>query len=364
MKKRVVFAIQGEGRGHMTQSIALKEILEKDNFEVVAAIVGTSSRREIPSFIRERLNLEIHEIDSPNFVTDKNQRGIDIIRSITSNLAVLPKYFRNIRKLRSILRSTRPDLVVNFYEPLLGLYHFYNPKKYKLVCVAHQYLTLHPKFRLPKGFPLEKVSLRVFTRLTAKSADAMLGLSFYKMDDDQKRSIYVVPPLLRPEIKNIATSNGAYLLIYILNKGYKSNIIEWHNKHPEIPIHCFSDDPEVAEEHKIDDTLTFHQLNGEKFLEKMAHSMALVSTAGFESICEAMYMGKPALMVPVQGHYEQFVNSRDAHGAGAGVYAESFDIDKLMLYLKEENRSMEIFKKWADSSEEKIIGILKNIVYE
>ena len=80
----------------------------------------------------------------------------------------------------------------------------------------------------------------------------------------RNEKIAVVPALLRSEISTIATENQGFLLIYLLNKGYKSNIIDWHNKNPEIPIHCFTDDPEINTTQKIDDTLSFHQLNGQR----------------------------------------------------------------------------------------------------
>jgi uncharacterized protein (TIGR00661 family) len=184
------------------------------------------------------------------------------------------------------------------------------------------------------------------------------------MADKREKKIFVVPPLLRPEIRQIKTKNEGFLLIYLLNKGYKTNIIDWHNSNPEIPIHCFTDDPEIDDEQKYDDKLTFHQLNGQKFLEKMSKSMAMVSTAGFESVCEAMYMGKPALMVPVEGHYEQFINSRDASYAGAGVYSDRFDIDKLINFVNTEYQASDDFKNWADQSEKLIIRQVNKVMYE
>lgn len=49
----------------------------------------------------------------------------------------------------------------------------------------------------------------------------------------------------------------------------------------------------------------------------MAGCRAYASTAGFESICEAMYLGKPVLMVPA--HIEQDCNAYECPAAGAGL---------------------------------------------
>ena len=58
---------------------------------------------------------------------------------------------------------------------------------------------------------------------------------------------------------------------------------------------------------KIDDCLSFHQLDDTLFLRYMSGAKAYATTAGFESVCEAMYLNKPVLMVPT--HIEQACNA-------------------------------------------------------
>jgi hypothetical protein len=76
----------------------------------------------------------------------------------------------------------------------------------------------------------------------------------------------------------------------------------------------------------------FHKVNDILFLEKMSQCMALMTTAGFESVCEAMYLGKPVMMVPVGGQYEQNCNALDAKISGAGIIGKSFDFKLLYDY--------------------------------
>ena len=57
---------------------------------------------------------------------------------------------------------------------------------------------------------------------------------------------------------------------------------------------------------EVDNTLSFYQLDDVEFLRQMAGCKAYASTAGFESVCEAMYLG-PILMVPA--HIEQDCNA-------------------------------------------------------
>lgn len=111
-------------------------------------------------------------------------------------------------------------------------------------------------------------------------------------------------------------------MIYLVNSGYFEEVLAWHRTHPDIILHCFTDQPEkINSAFDFDKTkLVVHAINDTLFLEMMSKSKGLASTAGFESVCEAMYLGKPVLMVPIHGHYEQFCNSRDAYKAGAGIF--------------------------------------------
>ena len=80
-----------------------------------------------------------------------------------------------------------------------------------------------------------------------------------------------------------------------------------NENHPHTRLHFFWDQPDAPEELKVDDTLTFHRINDEKFLKMMAGCKAFATTAGFESVCEALYMGKPCMLIPA--HVEQECNA-------------------------------------------------------
>ena len=84
----------------------------------------------------------------------------------------------------------------------------------------------------------------------------------------------------------------------------------------------------------------------------MAGCRTYASTAGFESICEAMYLGKPVLMVPA--HIEQDCNAYDAMRAGAGIISDSFDLESLLRFAGRytPNRN---FTSWVRSCERRII---------
>lgn len=325
---RVIFVIQGEGRGHLTQALSLRQKLESEGHEVVAALVGKSPARQLPDFFLRKIGVDVHTFESPNFLPTAQNKQVNLLRSVAYNILRTPRYIRSIHFISRMIKETRADVVVNFYELLTGLtYALYRPKA-TMVCVAHQYLFLHPSFRFPSGHTLSLASLRFFTRLTAIGATKMLALSFRKMRDVAGEGLIVVPPLLRQEVLEQTPTSGDYMHGYLLNSGFSEEILEWHAEHPDVGLHFFWDKRGAKKEERIDDTLSFHTLDDRLFVSYMAGAKAYATTAGFESVCEAMFLDKPVMMVPT--HIEQACNAFDASFSGAGVVSEDFDLDKLL----------------------------------
>ena len=86
----------------------------------------------------------------------------------------------------------------------------------------------------------------------------------------------------------------------------------------------------------------------------MTRCKGLICTAGFESVCEAMYLGKPVMVVPVQGHVEQYWNALDLTTYGGGLSSSEFNIDKL-LAMKDKPAHTDSFRSWVLQAEERFV---------
>ena len=355
---KFLFIVQGEGRGHMTQAISMRDMLLRNGHEVAEVLVGKSQVREIPQFFYEKIHTQVSTYESPNFSVSQNNKGIKIYRSILHNIAKLKVHKQSISFIRKKIKEHQPDVVLNFYEMLAGITWFLYRPKVRYICLGHQFLLLHPEFVFPKGHKVQIFGLNLLTRLTAFKAEKMLGLSFVPMPDLPKKKLFVVPPILRQEVLSLTPGNGGYLLGYMLNAGYSEEIMRWHKKHPELEAHFFWDKKDAPEDLEVEPNLYFHRLSDVKFLAYMKDCIGFSSTSGFESICEAMYLRKPVLMVPTAGHIEQRCNSVDAVRAGAGIALESFDMDKLLAYIPTYNKEDRQFNQWVDQAEKKFIELL------
>ncbi len=355
MSKKYILAVQGEGRGHMTQALSMYDLLIEQGHTVCAVVLGSSGTRDVPKFFFEKIKAPIIQLQSPNFVSDKKNKSINVPKSVLHNFRKLKTFRKSLKAIDALMKEHQPDVVINFFDLLIGLYYrFYKPKA-KLVCIAHQYIYFHPDFEFPEGHWLDRVAIKFYTKLTATGSSKNLGLSFYKIHTNNDE-VVVVPPLLRKEVFNLEPKRDDFYLVYLVNRGYFEEVLQWHDRHPETTIHCFTDQPEfIHDTYQFDKSKLFvHAINDTLFLEMMSKARGLASTAGFESVCEAMYLGKPVLMVPIQGHYEQFCNSRDAYKAGAGIFSDSFDLSKLANFSSTFDGSNPWFKNWVANAKHRI----------
>lgn len=355
---KYLFIVQGEGRGHLTQAMALDKLLTGNGHKVVGILVGKSQARQLPEFFMNGVSAPVTRFDSVNFQPSAENRTVNMLKSVLYNAEKFPQYLKSILFLKDAIKSSGADVVVNFYEVLTGITYFNFKIDIPNICIGHQYLFQHRGFHLGESGLMGTEGLMIFTRLTAIGAYKKLALSFREMADDSDRRIKVVPPILREEVLEKSPSQGNYIHGYMLNSGFSEDVMKWHGEHPDTELRFFWDRWSEPPVKKIDDTLSFYLLDDRAFLEQMAGCRAYASTAGFESICEAMYFGKPVLMVP--SHIEQKCNAFDAVRRGIGISSDFFDLSALLEFADGFSPDG-IFPEWARSARRRILKELEEL---
>lgn len=346
---KFIFVIQGEGRGHMTQAITMFDLLRAKGHEVTDVIIGSSDRREIPSFVRNRLRCELHTIQSPNFATDRKNKSIHPGKTLIKNIRMTRTFRHSLRYLKQLVEERQPDVLLNFYDFLAGIYHGLYRPKLRFVCIGHQYLAGSPGFIFPSGKTVAKNLFLWANTITSLGAHQRIALSFRKNNDESVGGkLLIWPPLLRKKVTEMEKREEGFFLTYIVNDGYGEEVIHWAAKNPDINIEAFWDRKNVKTSQRLLPNLTFHPIDDDNFLQKMASCRGLVSTAGFESICEALYLEKPVMVIPIKGQYEQECNALDTHAMGAGIQATHFDFLAFSKELEKTtfHTAQATFKKW------------------
>ena len=356
---KYLFFVQSEGRGHLTQSLSVAEALRKQGHEIIGVVMNQNPVRKIPDFFIDQIKAPIHYIKSPYFLINKDGTGIDFSKSIIFNLFRLRAYIKSLKTINKLYQKQQPDVVINFFEPLCGLYNLFFKQKVPCFSIGHQFFVEHPVFKRPIGHLKDYEYFIFYNHLTSYGSKSLIALSFTKESDIPDKNIIVCPPLIRMDVKKLIPKREDFILSYMLNPGCFEEIKSWAINHPDQKIEAFWDKKGETETKNFGANLKFHPISGQKFLDLLQDCTTYISTGGFESICEAAYLQKNILMVPTKNHYEQLCNAHDAVRARLVVTDSFFNID--LAIVNQKNRPEEpgrLFKEWVDTESDKIIKII------
>lgn len=350
----VAFVVQGEGRGHMTQALATARHLRDAGHEVVRVLVGTSAFRSVPDYFVHGVGAPVEAFEAPTQVPDSAGRGVSMAASAWDAVRRLPRFVRGGRRIHVATRDV--DVVVNFFDLVGGLSRLVFLTRAPAVSVAHNYVFLHPSLALAPGRPHVRRLVMGYARATALRSSSRIALSFDPLPDAPAARLVIAPPLLRPGLETSSPRNEGYLLAYALNAGYGDVLAEWHRRNSDATVHCYLDGGAAALTAPPAAGFHAHALDQEAFLRHLEGCRAYVGTAGFESVCEAFYLGKPALVIPTAGQYEQSLNAWDAERVGA---ARPGGYEKLDAFWSQpaapEPRRVAEFRAWVSRAPEIIV---------
>ena len=337
---KILFGVQTEGNGHITQCIATKQYLQSQGIEVTTAFAA-KKKRGLPKYFTDEFN--VIDYDGFDFVFDNVGRVV-IWKTIVKNTFELPRLIVSFIKICVIIQKEKPDAIFNYYEPLVGLTSLFF-KNIKYVSFGHQYAmdsVIYPRIN---GYIVQKLFLSIINKITSIRAK-IVALSYYEFNDT---TMIVSPPILRAESYSISDKKEDFVLVYLMNEDMLPQLISQAKKYPDINIQCFT---KLTKQYDELPNLKLFNLDGKLFQEKMKVCKSVVCSGGFETSAEAIYQNKPLLMIPMPNHYEQHANCNDAYLNSYAIYSESIDLSKIPKYQLGN-------KKWFDTYQ----YVLQRVLY-
>ncbi len=358
---KYIFVIQGEGRGHLTQALALSSLLRGAGHSVVEVLVGRCRNRRVPQFFREKIEAPLRLYNAPTLDYGRAGKQASSVRTFVRNFAPfnMSRWVSSTKFIAERIQKSGAEVVINFYELLMGPTKIMHSIDLPIISIGHQFLLGHPEIQATIPQSAEAMMLRLNNAICGYGSMRYLALSFYPLRSLLRHRIDVVPPLLRSEIFEQEVEQEDFVLGYTLNPSYQEEVLKWKKSHPESKVHLFWDKSGAAEVEEPIPGLWLHKINDVEFLRLMARCKGYVTTAGFESVCEALYLGKPAVMIPA--HVEQQINASDAESIGAGVASSNFDLSILEGAIENYSADTEAFRQWVDSARERFLELLTDV---
>jgi uncharacterized protein (TIGR00661 family) len=309
---RILYGVQGEGRGHATRSLRVLQALLGEGHEVLV-LTGGDALPVLAPVLGNRI------VEIPLLRYRYNARGtLCPWRTVVQNFRPLLRViFRNIA-LESAVRRFKPALALSDFEPVTcRLARIF---RIPLVAVDHQHFLTETV--LPRVHGLgNKLMLPVYrlgTRLLSGWPRRVIVSSFHHFPRKRGSRAVFVGPFLAEEVRSLERRNDGHVAVYLKRPQYLKPLLGLVTAFPDRIFEIFSSwDTEWSD--PLPRNAQLRSVSRAGFLESLASAHALITTAGNQVLGEAIWLGKPVLALPEAGVLEQALNARALEVSGCGM---------------------------------------------
>lgn len=290
---RILYGVQGTGHGHISRArVLLPKLREVADVDVL--ISGYNFHLDLDGEIKYKAR--------GLSLTYDNKGSVDLLGT-----ALNLKPARFIQDVQSA-PVNEYDFVVNDFEPVTA----WAAQAAGIPCVgiSHQVSFLSANVPRPrrKSLVAEGV-MKHFAPVTSA-----VGSHYLRYDS------FIEPPIIRKQIKALNPTLGSHITVYL--PAFKSELLcSEFNKVKQVEWHVFS--PDCKKEYQIGNT-TIKPVGKDTFLESFESCLGVVSSTGFETTSESMFLGKKLLTIPIRNQYEQLSNAAALELMGGEIV---YDID-------------------------------------
>jgi uncharacterized protein (TIGR00661 family) len=308
---KIFYSVAGEGRGHATRVRAIVEQLRSEHEFVIFA---PDDAFDMLSPLYETSNVRVVRIPGPRFEYGTN-KAVSTWRTglgAFSYLATLPAL---VDRLERAIDEERPDLVITDFEPSLARAAV--SRGVPFVSLDHQHFLVVSDFsNLPKGLQIRAAFLGGVVDLYYKGQEATIVSSFcFPRLRPGLGRVVQVGPMLRPQILSAKPEHGGHLVAY-MRKFASERLLEALNASGrEVRFYGLGALPSLGNIH-------FFAIEERRFVEDLATSHALVTTAGNQLLGEALYLRKPILAMPEPKNSEQLIHGHLLAREGTGEWTD------------------------------------------
>jgi uncharacterized protein (TIGR00661 family) len=219
-----------------------------------------------------------------------------------------------MRMLLGEIERFQPDVAITDYE-------YFVPRAARacgLPCLSldHQHIVTCARHAVPWRQAASGLATAASIRRLFSCASDYLVVSFYRPPVRAGVRARILPPLLRDSVLRQTPRDGGHVVAY---HGYQTSrgFFEFLRGIPR-PVKVYGSDAA-----RTDGNLQFKTHSEGEFLGDLASCAYVVCGGGHTLISEALHLGKPLLVIPIRGAFEQFLNAHYVETLGYGHYHES-----------------------------------------
>lgn len=334
----IIYGLSGEGYGHSSRARLIIPFLQKLGHKVKILTYNKGIEELGKDF-------DVFEIHGTRLIFSENR--ISKHKTLFYNLRNFPKNYLERQKIKKLIKNFKPNLFITDYEPLTYLlskiYHL------PIISIGNHHIINLLEINIPKKYHSQYLLTKTINKTFTPSADYFIITSLVK-PSKKPENTFIIPPFVREKIKIQKTSKKNYIFVYLNNAEYILPILKKINE--KFIVYGFN-------VNKKEGNLEFK--TKETFTEDLAKSKAIIATAGFSLISEAIYLKKPYLAIPQKGQFEQIFNALTIKELKIGNFSENLTPKQITSFLKNIKFYNQNLKKQKHNFNE-IYTILENLL--
>lgn len=297
---KIVYGVAGQGSGHSSRAREMATHLLEQGHQV-----------QLVSYDRgfENLKDDFDVFHAEGLCIASVDNKVSVVKTFTENLKRLPKGHQRLQDLKlQLFDEFKPDCVITDFEPLTA--YLANHYDLPLVTIDNQHRMRYMKYNYPEGMEVDRGVTKSIIRAMVPRPDVSLVTTFFfgKLKNDR---VFLFPPILRRKVLQRTPTAGGHVLVYVTS-GFES-LLESLQQFKRETFYVYGYDRDDSE-----GVLTFRPFSTDGFLDDLAGARAVIATAGFTLMSEALYLRKPYLALPMQGQFEQQLNGFQLQQLGYG----------------------------------------------
>ncbi|MEI6288431.1 MAG: MJ1255/VC2487 family glycosyltransferase [bacterium] len=301
---KIIYGVAGQGFGHSTRSKEIIKYLISQGHEVLVFAYGQAL------FL---LKEEFNTFEIPGLHLEYQDNRLRYRKTLIKNIKQFFLQTRDFKKISQKFKEFNPDLVITDFEPITTILS--KLKKKPLISLDNQHQLTNTKIDLPGNYKKDFLADKMIVRSMVWGAKYYLVTSFFETEI-KKKNTFLFPPIVRQEVLDLQPTKGDYILVYqpSNHEGFADILKKFNNK-----FIIFGYDLE-----KTDGNLEFKKYSSSEWLKYLSDCQAVVATAGLSLICEALYLKKPYLAIPIKRQIEQIINAIYLKKQGYGDFTYKF----------------------------------------
>ena len=303
--KKILYALNGTGSGHITRARQLIPYLRK-KYDVDILISGKNN------IIDSNLNIK-YNFQGFTFIINKNGQ-VSYLKSLFGN--------NLLRFIIDLLRLdiNQYDLIISDFEPISAWASKIKGKP--SLQLSHQSSLFSKKSPRPKNID----RLAEFFIKWYSPCDRYIGFHFNNYDSN------IYGPLLRDKIINASPQINDYYVVYLWN--YSSQyIVSVLSQLKDYKFKIF--DSQSNQKYNIENCEII-PTGDDVFFNAILHCKGVICGAGFELPAEILYLKKKLYVIPIGNQYEQKCNAQALIEMGVDSN-EILNKDYLLSWLKKDH---------------------------